>query len=725
MKNKCLKIVILTALLSILFLSSYNKEIKVANAISNITNPTIKDFIFLISDAKEHYTYSDTFIESYQQTSGGYITFANKVGHTVNKSIHEPNQRFHFIESWLYQSFVDNTITWDASAETRVYKNLQCPELLLWIYEASGVDSNKVKSAYDVAVEGKKSGTVTSTIAKNMRGCVSWSDILEGLNKKDPFTPVSPITPYSGIKVENVANYLIAKKENYAISDSYIKSYQPTSGGYIDFATLTNHPINKNDCEPNQKWNFFENYIINNLKNGSLYWDGSAKAQIYDAITTPELFIWLCEGLGVDNSLINSAYSKAVEDKTNLKTDEQIVNDMRNIISWDTFIYNVKKDIEITIINVPQSISLNINDTYQLEPQLSEGSGTFTFSSEDSTIVEVTNNGLITAKSKGTSVITITNVENTEITTTTTITVNKPGPEGEEVLYSTCLFGSAYNSKSVNRYNVSWSATNNDFTWNIENFSNNSNKWDCVKTGRAGEPAIGTIKTSKAYAPAISKVIITIGADIPSDKINEIYLGYGPGENKVIQKIYLNNYSKGEYTFNISNPVINQYYSLIFDCKTAGKNGIVEIDKIEFYRKNYNNDYLADSYANIFKSITEEKCVAPYNKISSSDWSILADEYKLISNDSKNKFLAQYELYEQGQSETLYSNVFSTYTYIVRDKYYWDDFMNLGIEPNKSNHFSILYIANSPESLSIIYILSGCSLFFIALFIFKKKKIIK
>ena len=144
MKNKCLKIVILTALLPTLFLSSYNKEIKVANATSNITNPTIKDFIFLISDAKEHYTYSDTFIESYQQTSGGYITFANKVGHTVNKSIHEPNQRFHFIESWLYQSFVDNTITWDASAETRVYKNLQCPELLLWIYEASGVDSNKV-----------------------------------------------------------------------------------------------------------------------------------------------------------------------------------------------------------------------------------------------------------------------------------------------------------------------------------------------------------------------------------------------------------------------------------------------------------------------------------------------------------------------------------------------------------------------------------------------------
>lgn len=107
----------------------------------------------------------------------------NKKGHLVDKERHEPNQKWHFFDSWLYQSLDDGSITMDADAKRRVYTGLLCPELLLWIYEASGVDPIKVKAAKEVAEKGKVEGTNVSTIAKNMRACVPWEDIQTNIVK--------------------------------------------------------------------------------------------------------------------------------------------------------------------------------------------------------------------------------------------------------------------------------------------------------------------------------------------------------------------------------------------------------------------------------------------------------------------------------------------------------------------------------------------------------------
>ena len=88
-------------------------------------------------------------------------------------------------------------MSWEESAENRVYKKLLCPELLLWIYEACEVDSVKVKTAKEVAEKGKVNKDYAATIAKNMRAVVSWSDlepaILEFKNNSAPATlyPVS------------------------------------------------------------------------------------------------------------------------------------------------------------------------------------------------------------------------------------------------------------------------------------------------------------------------------------------------------------------------------------------------------------------------------------------------------------------------------------------------------------------------------------------------------
>ena len=140
------------------------------------TTITMRDIEQFLLDKKEHYPLSDEFIEKYQQTSGGYIDNARKAGLIVDKQQHEPNQKWHFFESWLYPT-IEEGMSWDESAENRVYKKLLCPELLLWIYEACEVDPAKVKAAKEVAEEGKVAGSYVSTIAKNMRAVVAWSDL--------------------------------------------------------------------------------------------------------------------------------------------------------------------------------------------------------------------------------------------------------------------------------------------------------------------------------------------------------------------------------------------------------------------------------------------------------------------------------------------------------------------------------------------------------------------
>lgn len=147
-------------------------------ATTSETTITVLEFSSFLIEKKEHYPLSDEFIERFQQEKGGYIDFAKQTGHLVDKQKHEPNQKWHFFESWLLQSFKDGTITWEDDAKSRIYSKLLCPELLLWIYEASGVNPSKVKNAKDVAEQGRINNLNVSTIAKNMRSCVLWEDCI-------------------------------------------------------------------------------------------------------------------------------------------------------------------------------------------------------------------------------------------------------------------------------------------------------------------------------------------------------------------------------------------------------------------------------------------------------------------------------------------------------------------------------------------------------------------
>lgn len=174
--------------------ASENKTSDNLSAQAEDATVTMREIEAFLKDKKAHYPLSDEFIERYQQTGGGYIDTAKKAGIVVDKQKHEPNQKWHFFESWLYPSIEDGTLTWEEDAKSRVYNKLLCPELLLWIYEASGVDPAKVKLAKDVAEQGKAAKLNVSTIAKNMRSCVPWEDIANAVKGFEP-TPSVTLNP--------------------------------------------------------------------------------------------------------------------------------------------------------------------------------------------------------------------------------------------------------------------------------------------------------------------------------------------------------------------------------------------------------------------------------------------------------------------------------------------------------------------------------------------------
>lgn len=156
----------------------------------------IDSYLKYFSNRKIHYPKSDEFIKKYRQPGDGYIDVANCMNNegishdkecsdfyryllalndyhkfsafkymndnevdemkvfdvSTDKTICEPNQKFHLIVAylgiWLYWIEV-------CDKKTQMnYKNISCPELLLWIAEGCAVDL--VYEIYDNAVKYKE-----------------------------------------------------------------------------------------------------------------------------------------------------------------------------------------------------------------------------------------------------------------------------------------------------------------------------------------------------------------------------------------------------------------------------------------------------------------------------------------------------------------------------------------------------------------------------------------
>lgn len=223
MKKKTLLMLIIM-LFCISLVSKANKEdsntIK-ADTQLTAASLTVGDVARYLETRNEHYPLSDEFIEKYQQKSGGYIANAKKAGLVVDKQLHEPNQKWHFFDSWIAESLKDGTLTADlsANAKTRIYTNLQCPELMLWIYEACQVSPAKVSAAKVKAEEGKVAGKMTSTIAKDMRTIITWEETAAAVIE---YLQGNPESASYSISVVNGAGFEVTGLNNEYTSGSEV-----------------------------------------------------------------------------------------------------------------------------------------------------------------------------------------------------------------------------------------------------------------------------------------------------------------------------------------------------------------------------------------------------------------------------------------------------------------------------------------------------------------------
>ena len=155
------------------------------------------------------------------------------------------------------------------------------------------------------------------------------------------------------------------------------------------------------------------------------------------------------------------------------------------------------------------------------------------------------------------------------------------GQTRTEEVYSTCLFGSDYNSQNVSSYTATWTATNGDYTWTIVNGNNNNNAWSYVKFGRKNNASVGKITTTEAYEQAITKVDLTIDA-ITAGSVNSIKL-YASTDNDTWTEVGSFAKSTGLQTVTVESPAADQYYMIEFDCASGSANGLVTVSKVEYY----------------------------------------------------------------------------------------------------------------------------------------------
>lgn len=157
----------------------------------------------------------------------------------------------------------------------------------------------------------------------------------------------------------------------------------------------------------------------------------------------------------------------------------------------------------------------------------------------------------------------------------------------QETAYKTLSFPDG-NSKRVQSYTDTWSATISGFTWEIVKFNNNNSGWKFIRAGSKKNASVAKIKNETPFDRAIGKVVVDI-AEIENTQIKNInsikFEVSSDGFQTIDQTITItsdfNNIEK--HTFVVSNPRVGQYFRLTFDLKQGSGNGFVQINKVEYY----------------------------------------------------------------------------------------------------------------------------------------------
>lgn len=187
----------------------------------------------------------------------------------------------------------------------------------------------------------------------------------------------------------------------------------------------------------------------------------------------------------------------------------------------------------------------------------------------------------------------------------------------ETIILSFPDANSANNKKSG--YTCEWIAMVDTYQWNIVNFNNNSwNKnWTYIKAGSEKGASTASIEATN-ITQKVSRVVVSYKATNFSTNVTEYYLEKTTaGQTKKIT-LGSNDLTDETMSFKISTPEENSTYKLVFVCKKSSKNGILQINTIQYIYENapshthaYSEWKHVDGTKTHVKTCNVEGCDAP------------------------------------------------------------------------------------------------------------------
>lgn len=140
-------------------------------------------------------------------------------------------------------------------------------------------------------------------------------------------------------------------------------------------------------------------------------------------------------------------------------------------------------------------------------------------------------------------------------------------------------------SKNISAYDKTWKATIGEDVWTIENFNSNkwNNNWKYIRCGSKKVASVASI-TSPAIDQPISNIVLTINK-ITKSSINSIKLQVATDADcKNVTEEISAKIEDGDLIFQPTKSAANNYYKFIFDCQAGGRNGLIQISKIAYYK---------------------------------------------------------------------------------------------------------------------------------------------
>lgn len=156
-----------------------------------------------------------------------------------------------------------------------------------------------------------------------------------------------------------------------------------------------------------------------------------------------------------------------------------------------------------------------------------------------------------------------------------------------ETVYKTLSFPDE-KKENCGSYTKTWNATIGNDSWSIVNFNNsNWNKWAWIKCGSKKAASTATITNSTAFDQPITKVVVNASVIKEVAKIETIKLETSKEANfaSISETVTLDlkTLKSGDLTFELKTPIENGYYKLTFDCAKTSSNGIIQVDKVDYY----------------------------------------------------------------------------------------------------------------------------------------------